>query len=166
MFLDSPLFAGTPFKLQAKLVYSDRSLDADIARLSDAWILCQASRDRDAIYTYLTAVFELVEWWTAQGYAARNAIKALNHCSLPKSTVNEPFAAVIAATVHPIVLDKRLVSKWSRALRFTLMVKRQNESASTFIKRRGGINSCAEGYSRRLGRRAGSTTSSFRPRRT
>ena len=38
---------------------------------------CQSSRERDAIYTYLTAVFELVAWWAAERCAIERAHKAL-----------------------------------------------------------------------------------------
>jgi hypothetical protein len=34
------------------------------------WEACQASRKRDAIYTYLTAVLDLVSWWTLK-FASR-----------------------------------------------------------------------------------------------
>lgn len=153
MFLDSPFFTGThPFKIQSRTVYSDKALEADIAPLGDAWSLSQTSRDRDAIYPYLSAVFELVEWWTAKGHSSQYALRALACRGISVPAATDPFAAVIAASVHPKVLDKRLISKWSRALRFTATFKRPKESLSAFIIRRGGINACAEGYSHRLGR--------------
>ena len=39
----------------------------DLHRVGDAWDDCQASRDRNAIYGYLTAVYGLVAWWAADG---------------------------------------------------------------------------------------------------
>ena len=41
----------------------------DIRRMRIAWDECQAHRERDAIYSYLTAVFDLVAWWAAEGRA-------------------------------------------------------------------------------------------------
>lgn len=53
--------------------YPDASLNADAARLRALWHGVQADRNRDAIYDYLTAVYELVEWWTAEGRAIDRA---------------------------------------------------------------------------------------------
>jgi hypothetical protein len=47
--------------------YSLAALRQDLDRLRNAWDDCQASRDRSAIYAYLTAVYGLVAWWTAEG---------------------------------------------------------------------------------------------------
>jgi hypothetical protein len=35
-------------------------------RVRIAWEECQATRDRNAIYDYLGAVFDLVMWWAAE----------------------------------------------------------------------------------------------------
>jgi hypothetical protein len=43
------------------------ALRQDLQRVRNAWEDCQASRDRNAIYTYLTAVYGLVAWWTTEG---------------------------------------------------------------------------------------------------
>jgi hypothetical protein len=39
---------------------------------------CQATRDRDAIYAYLTAVYGLVSWWTAESRKIDRACRALH----------------------------------------------------------------------------------------
>jgi len=153
MFLDSPLFTSSaPFKLQSRMVYSDKALVADLARLADAWSELQATRDREAVYSFLLPVFDLVQVWAAEGQSDRNARRALSQRGIRAPTIVEPFVAVITAAVHPLVLDKRQLSKWCRALRYADAVKRPREPLATFIKRRGGINACATGYSRRLGR--------------
>jgi hypothetical protein len=36
--------------------YTDEALKQDLIRVRNAWDECQASRERDAIYTYLAAV--------------------------------------------------------------------------------------------------------------
>jgi len=38
----------------------------------------QASRDRGAIYQYLSAVFETVAWWAKEGKAVKRAHRALH----------------------------------------------------------------------------------------
>jgi hypothetical protein len=64
----------------------------------------------------------------------------------------EPFAAVILYTADRDQVDDRTRSKWSRALRYAAEHKDLNEPLRDFIKRNGGINSCASRFARRLGR--------------
>jgi hypothetical protein len=47
--------------------YSSAALRQDLERVRGALEDAQSSRDRNAIYGYLTAVYDLVAWWTAQG---------------------------------------------------------------------------------------------------
>ena len=46
--------------------YSKEALRQDLLRVRNAWEDCQANRDRNAIYGYLSAVFDLVMWWKAE----------------------------------------------------------------------------------------------------
>ena len=57
--------------------YSKEALRQDLARVRIAWEECQASRDRNAIYGYLTAVFDLVIWWIREDRAVSRARWAL-----------------------------------------------------------------------------------------
>src|ERR1700681_3611348 len=57
--------------------YSSESLRQDLQRVRDAWDDCQASRDRNAIYAYLTAVYKLVGVWAAEGREIDRARRAL-----------------------------------------------------------------------------------------
>ena len=66
----------------------------------------------------------------------------------------EPFAAIIRCTADPTKVDKRTRSKWSRALRYALRYKSPPEPLDAFIKRKGGINSCASRFTRCLERAA------------
>jgi hypothetical protein len=63
--------------VQDDIPYTDQALKQDLLRVRNAWEESQARRDRDAIYTYLTAVFELVAWWMAENRALERAQKAL-----------------------------------------------------------------------------------------
>jgi len=40
--------------------YSSEALRQDLRRVRDVWVDCQASRDRNAIYAYLGAVYGLI----------------------------------------------------------------------------------------------------------
>jgi hypothetical protein len=129
--------------------FSTAAMSANLLRLQNEWEMVQASRDRAAIYGYLTAVFELVAWWDQEGRAVKRARRALHlrgHRSIRKP---EPFAAVILCTSDP---DDRTRSKWSRVLRYAAEYKDLDEPLCDFIKRRGGINKCAARFARRLGR--------------
>jgi hypothetical protein len=126
--------------------YTTQALRQDLLRLRNAWEESQASRERDAIYSYLTAVFDLVAWWTAEKRALERAHKALRSRHINAFENEEPFAAVIRCTADREKVDKRTRSKWSRALRYALVQKTPSESLVQFIKRKGGINRCAERF--------------------
>jgi hypothetical protein len=135
--------------------YSKQALKEDLLRLRNAWRNFQESRDRDAVYDYLSTVFSLVAWWTADGRALDRACWALRLQNADASTCNEAFAAVIFCTADPAKVDKRTRSKWSRVLRYALAYKAHSEPLDRFIKRKGGINECASRFAQRLGRRRG-----------
>ena len=133
--------------------FSTDALKANIQRLDREWETYQSTRDRDGIYVYLTAVFELVTVWAHEGTAvdyARWALFFRNHRSAVVSP--EPFAAVILRTADRKKVDYRTRSKWSRVLRYVAEYKDLDEPLAAYIKRKGGINKCAGRYARRLGR--------------
>jgi hypothetical protein len=138
--------------------YSSAALRQDLERLRGIWDDCQASRDRNAIYGYLTAVDGLVAWWTAEGRGADRAHRALRLQRLVVSDREDPLAAVVRCTADPAKADKRTRSKWSRALRYAAVHKPDSERLDQFIQRKGGINACAARFARRLGRTAASRT--------
>ena len=132
--------------VQDDIPYTDQALRQDLLRVRNAWEDSQASRERDAIYSYLTAVFDLVAWWTAEKRALERAHKALRLRHINPFENEEPFAVVIRCTADREKVDKRTRSKWSRALRYALVQKTPSESLVQFIKRKGGINRCAERF--------------------
>ena len=132
--------------------YSAVSLNQDIKRLREVWRRLQSDRDRDAIYDYLTAVYELVEWWTVERQAIDRARRALQVTGLIVTEEPEPFAAVIAASVAPSRLDRRQLSKYAHVLRYAADRECRAKKFQDFIKGRGGINSCAARFRRRLRR--------------
>jgi hypothetical protein len=140
--------------LQHEVPYTTGALRQDLRRLRTTWEECQASRDRDAIYTYLTAVFDLVAWWAAENRALDRAHWALRFRRICPFEGEEPFAAIIRCTGDPTKVDKRTRSKWSRMLRYALAYKHIAEPLNNFIKRKGGINNCASRFTRCLERAA------------
>jgi hypothetical protein len=81
--------------------YSREAMRQDLERLRGIWEDCQASRDRNAIYAYLTAVYGLVAWWTVEGREIDRARRALRLQRLEASDREDPFAAVIRCTADP-----------------------------------------------------------------
>jgi hypothetical protein len=137
----------------ANIAFSTEALKASLWRLEDEWETYQATRDRDGIYSYLAAVFELVMWWKHEQKAieyARRTLWLRGHRTLVKEP--EPFAAVIYCTADPEKVDYRMRSKWSRLLRYAKVFKDPDEPLIDFVRRRGGINKCVRRYSRQLGR--------------
>ena len=132
--------------------FSTDALQANLLRLQNEWESVQASRDRNAIYQYLAAVFELVTWWAKEGRAVNRAHRVLHVRGQNSVREPEPFAAVILCTSNPAKVDERMRSKWSRVLRYAAEFKALDEPLRDFVKRKGGINKCATRFARRLGR--------------
>jgi hypothetical protein len=133
--------------------FSTEALKANLSRLQGEWQDYQSTRERDGIYGYLTAVFELVAWWSHEGKAGEYARRAL--CLKQRRLiveVQEPFAAVIFCTADPDQADFRTRSKWSRVLRYAVEFKGLDQPLREFIKRKGGINKCAARFACHLGR--------------
>lgn len=132
--------------------FSTEAMKASLLRLQNEWEMVQASRERNAIYQYLTAVFETVMAWAKEGKAVKRAYRALHLRGHSSVREPEPFAAVIFCTADRDKVDDRTRSKWSRVLRYAAEFKDLAEPLRDFIKRKGGINKCASRFARRLGR--------------
>jgi hypothetical protein len=134
--------------------YSSAALRQDLERLRSIWQDVQASRDRNAIYGYLTAVYDLLVWWTAEEQVVIRARLAARLSRVDLIAREETFAAVIRCTADAAKADKRTRSKWSRLMRYAVLRKPDAEPLDRFVKRKGGINACVARFSRRLGRDA------------
>jgi hypothetical protein len=135
-----------------RIPYSSAALRQDLERVRLTWEDCQSSRNRNAIYAYLSAVYGLVAWWAAEGREIDRARRALCLRRLKVSDREAPFAAVIRCTADPTNADKRTRNKWSRVLRYAEAYKPETEPLDAFIQRKGGINACAARFTRCLGR--------------
>ena len=133
--------------------YSKEAMRQDLERIREAWADCQCCRQRDAIYGYLTAVYDLVIWWAAEQRDVERARRALWSRRLEVSAREDPFAAIVRCTADPARVDKRTRSKWSRVMRYATAIKDQDEPFKRFVVRKGGINKCVFRYARFLRRR-------------
>jgi hypothetical protein len=130
---------------------SSAAMRQDLERVRGIWEDCQASRGRNVIYEYLSAVYGLVAWWAAESRDTDRVRQALRLHRLKVFDREDPFAAIIRCTADPAKADKRTRSKWSRALRYAVAYKPDSEPLDQFIRRKGGINACASRFSRCLG---------------
>lgn len=125
-------------RLRPEVPFSDAALKATLTRLEGEWDEFQSTRDRNAIYGYLTAIFEVVTWWMQERKAVEHARRALylkSYSLFAKSP--EPFAALVLCTAEREKVDYRTRSKWSRLLRYAAEFKRWDESLTAFVKRKG-----------------------------
>lgn len=146
--------------------YGPRQLTMDIRRLRSAWKRYRKGRRRQAIYSFLAEILNIVAIWRADGHAIGRTRKALLHlgCACPESI--EPLRDLISVATKPATLDRRTLAKWTRVLRYADEYKVRGKPLDRFVIRRGGINGCAALYTRRLGRKARrSTAMEYRGRR-
>jgi hypothetical protein len=80
------------------ITFSNEAMKANLLRLQNEWEAYQSNHERDAVYGYLAAVFELVEWWDQEGKAGNRACRALHLRGHKSVREPEPFAAVILCT--------------------------------------------------------------------
>jgi hypothetical protein len=144
---------------QDAIPYAKQFLERDLERVQEEWDDSQADRRRDAIYGYLKPVYDLVNWWSAEGCEVDRARQALRLRGLLLLPHEDVYSAIIRCTADPARADKRTRSKWSRVFRYAKMEKDEEEALATFIKRKGGINECNARYGQCLRRLAASRRS-------
>jgi hypothetical protein len=119
----------------------------------NAWDDFQECRNRDAVYGYLKVVFALVLDCKGRRQTKRLLRRAFQFAGLAFDGNADPFAAVIRCTSERSI-DNKTISKWARALRYAAHCKRPRTKLKTFMKKMGGINACADRYTRYFGRLA------------
>jgi hypothetical protein len=127
-----------------------KSIRDRLANVSCAWADFEECRDRDAVYGYLRAVYCLVRRYVGRRRKKRLVRRAFQYAGLPVDANADPFAVVIRATCDREKIDNKVISKWSRALRYVAKFKNRTPF-QTFIKNRGGINACAALYAEHIG---------------
>jgi hypothetical protein len=129
------------------------TLTQRIVAVKAAWNAMKRKHRRNAIYVYLAAVFELIDECRQDKQIGKLIRCASALDGLPESEHAEPFAVLIRGTCDPRI-DRKTVSRWSRALRYVAERKPTETTLKTFIKRKGGINACADRWARMRRRRA------------
>jgi hypothetical protein len=121
-----------------------QTLRQRISVVEHAWNEMKSKHKRSAIYGYLAAVFDLVSQ-----YRRRKIRKLLRYVSrmigLRPGYNVDPFAATIRCTCDGNI-DRKTISRWSRALRYVAKHKPPDTGLKTFMQRTGGINACADRF--------------------
>jgi hypothetical protein len=107
---------------------SHSTISGELAHARRAWVRYRSTRQRDAVYGYLNAVFEIVRHWETQQRAkvsSRQALVATRQRRVVR--IDEPFATVIFCTSDPEIADAKTGSKRSRVLRFARRAKPGNQ---------------------------------------
>ena len=120
-------------------------------KIRDAWDVFQASRARDAVYGYLEAVFAIVTHYKVRRKTKTLLRHASKFAEQPFDRNADPFTAVICCTSNDHV-DNKTISKWARALRYAARCKVSPTQLKTFMKEAGGVNACADRYTKYLRR--------------
>jgi hypothetical protein len=124
------------------------ALNQELTRLKKLWKQVQGTRRRDAIYRYLSQVFELVRSWQERGRRTRLVRYVQDFAGTEINRKAEAYRTVIQATAS---VDGKMASKLSRVLRYCDVAKPDNDRLKAFIKRGGGLNACASRFTRDLG---------------
>ena len=122
-----------------------------LEKVRRAWDDFQTSRPRDAVYGYLEAVFAIVVHYKVRRRINRLLRHAFAFANLRFDKKTDPFIAVIRCTSERDI-DKKMVSKYARALRYASRRKEPDMRLKTFMKEAGGVNACASLYAKQLGR--------------
>ena len=116
-------------------------LKLELEKLCVVWRQVQHTRQRDAVYEFLEAVYDVVSKFNRAG-DGRKLLRKLHRLDHRLKRIQEPYAAAIHFSTDYSV-DNRTRSKWSRLMRFAEQTKKRTELLEDFVRRMGGINACA-----------------------
>lgn len=120
------------------------SIERQFAQARKAWVRYQSTRQRDAIYGYLSVVFEIVQRWKMFGNVKAYSVHALTDANRRgKTRSRDPYSITIFCTSDSRIVDAKTRSKWSKALQFAARTKPAGQPVGTFMKSQGGINECS-----------------------
>jgi len=129
---------------------TESPLQRRLTHVLQAWKEFQGTRDRNAVYGYLSAVFSIVQHYSSRCRTKKLVRRAFKFAELPFDKNADSFSVIIRCTCEQR-LDRKTVSKWSRALRYAAQFK-ERTPLKEFMKDRGGINACASLYTEHFGR--------------
>ncbi len=126
-------------------------IETELAEVRKAWRVYRVTNSREAVYIYLSKVFQVVSRWQRLGCAVKNARAAFRLQRNPPQLKLEPFGIMIFCSADPKIVDGKTRSKWSRVLRYAAQAKPPGQRLVDFVKSRGGLNECASKFARIAG---------------
>ncbi len=119
------------------------NIESELGRVRETWRSLQATRRRNAVFEYLTAVFDLIGRWRREGRLDRALQRAQMRQPNVRTRTDDPYTRLIVFTSDTSKTDAKTRSKWARALRWAEANKTKDETLVEFVRRSGGINKCA-----------------------
>jgi hypothetical protein len=118
-----------------------------VARAARAWRSYLPNRDfdRDSVYGYLNAVYEVIQEWRRQGKAKEYSLAALKRADFPIRMKPDPYARLIFCTSTKDDAKKRW--KWAKVMRWVATHNKKGRSFMVFVKKNGGLNKCTQNAS-------------------
>ena len=110
------------------------SIKHRLSVVAEAWDDFQTSRRRDAVYGFLSAVFTLVQRHAKRGRKRRLLRELRGIIGTKAQPATDPFTLIIRAVAEADGIDRKTVSKWSRALRYVAKVKPTGVSVRAFMQ--------------------------------
>ena len=136
---------GAEYTSEFDAYYGTKRLSADLRQAKEAWQKYQCARGDDAVYGYLTAIFEARRRWQDSLINGGAFVqKLVQYKTIPKRLNREPVSILIYCTSDPRKVTKQTRGKWAHALLYALLNISDDETLESFIKKNGGINMCAE----------------------
>jgi hypothetical protein len=120
---------------------ADRFED-DLRALKKGWNAYQTTKDRRAIYLFLDPLCRVAQRWSET--SKLRSVK-------PSLGGKGALVAKLLKTTCPTI-DRKIASKWSRAVRYAMVTKPTNCSLMEFMLAEGGINQCAAAWANRARR--------------
>jgi hypothetical protein len=126
----------------ARSVQLEDPVVGGLERARRAWHEYEANRkvDKNAVYVYLKAVFDVVQKWKEMGMANEYSLRALKQHEFPIRMKGDPYIRVIYCTSE--VDDAKTRSKWAKVMRWVANHNKKGEPFGEFVKRHGGVNEC------------------------
>lgn len=117
---------------------------AGLAQARKAWkeYRANAKYDRNAVYVYLQAVFDVVQQWKLGGRADEYSLKALKRQKFSIRMNADAYARMIYCTSEED--DPKQRSKWAIIMAWVATHNKRRRSFTEFVKKNGGLNKCAE----------------------
>ena len=116
---------------------------AGIKKAKEAWAKYQkdSKYNKNAVYGYLTVVFDLVQQWEKKKLADEYSLKALKQHEWKIKMKADPYARVIYCSSDA---DPKKRSHWAIIMQWVAEYNSKERSFTEFVTKNGGLNKCRD----------------------